>query len=107
MSDYFHPFFPILISSDLDSGLPGTAVYVQVILTGSERFPTGNSDYTFYIDNATSAVFQRAPNGDTSYQFNQTIFSKTGLSNSLHTLTIESGHGGQQSLVLLDSVIYT
>ncbi|KAL5490659.1 hypothetical protein ACEPAI_5493 [Sanghuangporus weigelae] len=85
----------------------GTAVYVQAILTGSITSPDGYSDFTFYIDNVTSGVFQRAPNGDNTYQFNQTIFSKTGLSNSLHTITIESGRAGNKSLVLLDSIIYT
>ncbi|KAL5533481.1 hypothetical protein ACEPAF_5257 [Sanghuangporus sanghuang] len=85
----------------------GTAVYVQAILTGSITSPDGNSDFTFYIDNVTSGVFQRAPNGDNTYQFNQTVFSRTGLSNSLHTLTIESGRAGNKSLVLLDSIIYT
>ncbi|KAL5512007.1 hypothetical protein ACEPAH_5226 [Sanghuangporus vaninii] len=85
----------------------GTAVYVQAILTGSRTSPDGNSDFTFYIDNVTSGVFQRAPNGDNTYQFDQTVFSKTGLSNSLHTLTIESGRAGDKSLVLLDSIIYT
>ncbi|KAL5528883.1 hypothetical protein ACEPAG_4857 [Sanghuangporus baumii] len=85
----------------------GTAVYVQAILTGSITSPDGNSDFTFYIDNVTSGVFQRAPNGDNAYHFGQTIFSKTGLSDSLHTITIESGRAGNKSLVLLDSIIYT
>lgn len=87
--------------------LIGTAVYVQVILTGSETSPDGNTDYTFSIDNENAGVFQQSPNGDSTYKFNQTVFSKTGLSNSLHTLTIESGHAGKKALVLLDSIIYT
>ena len=93
-----------LSTSELFSG---TAVYVQAILTGSTTSPNGNSDFTFFIDNVTEGAFHRAPNGDKSYQFNQTVFSKTGLSNSLHTLRIDSGHAGETSLVLLDSIVYT
>ncbi|EJD06216.1 uncharacterized protein FOMMEDRAFT_18373 [Fomitiporia mediterranea MF3/22] len=85
----------------------GTAVYVSVILTGSITSPDGRSDFTFLIDNATAGVFQKEPNGDSSYQFNQIVFSQTGLENQLHTITIQSGNGGKKSIVLLDSIIYT
>ena len=57
---------------------PGTAVYVQAILTGSTTSPNGNSDFTFFIDNVTSGAFHRAPNGDKPYQFNQTVFFQDG-----------------------------
>ncbi|KAL5528884.1 hypothetical protein ACEPAG_4858 [Sanghuangporus baumii] len=85
----------------------GIAVYVQVILTGSPNFPVGNSDFTFYIDNDEVGTFQKLADGDTSYQWNQTVFSKNDLSNSLHTLVIEVGRSDNESLFLLDSIIYT
>ncbi|KAL5490658.1 hypothetical protein ACEPAI_5492 [Sanghuangporus weigelae] len=85
----------------------GSAVYVQVILTGSPNFPVGNSDFTFYIDNVEVGTFQKLADGDTSYQWNQTVFSKNNLSNSLHTLIIEVGRSDNESLFLLDSIIYT
>ena len=83
-----------------------------MIITGSIEdangtYPDGNSDYTFFLDNNIEGVFQKAPDGDPKYYFNQTVFSKEGLNNSLHTLKIEAGHSGQKALVLLDSVIYT
>ncbi|KAI5117400.1 hypothetical protein M0805_004622 [Coniferiporia weirii] len=85
----------------------GTAVYVVCILTGTSTSPDGNTDMTFKIDNVTTGVFQKQPNGDATYHFNQTVFAQTGLPNTLHTITIESGHAGQKALVLLDSIIYT
>lgn len=78
-----------------------------MILTGTESSPDGNTDYTFYLDNNIEDVFQKSPNGDSTYHFNQTVFSRDGLDNTLHTLTIEAGHSGKKALVLLDSVIYT
>ena len=85
----------------------GTAVYVNVILTGSTSAPDGNTDYTFKVDNVTKGEFQKSPDGNSTYLFNQTVFALTGLDNSLHTLTIESGHNKKKALVLLDSIIYT
>ncbi|KAI5117398.1 hypothetical protein M0805_004620 [Coniferiporia weirii] len=85
----------------------GTAVYVVCILTGTSTSPDGNTDLTFKIDNATTSTFQRAPNGNATYLFNQTVFAQTGLPNTLHTITIESGHAGQKALILLDAIIYT
>ena len=90
----------------------GVAVYVNVIITGSTAgangsITDGNSDYTFFLDDDVEGVFQKAPDGDTTYYFNQTVFSRVGLNNTLHTLRIESGHLGETVLVLLDSIIYT
>lgn len=62
---------------------------------------------TFIIDGSTVSSFEKAPNNDTSYNFNQTVFSQTGLSNGSHTLQLQSGHAGNKALVLLDAVIYT
>ena len=90
-----------------DKILIGTAFYVQVILTGSIELPPGKTDLTFYIDGAVVGRFRREADGDSSYKFNQTIFSRAGLSNKLHTLRIESGREGDACLLLLDSIIYT
>ena len=85
----------------------GVAVYVQAILTGSTTSPDGNADYTFLIDGSVVGVFQHSPNGDTTYQFNQTVYQNTSLSNAPHVLVIESGASGKKSLILLDAVIYS
>ncbi|EJD00599.1 uncharacterized protein FOMMEDRAFT_159347 [Fomitiporia mediterranea MF3/22] len=85
----------------------GTAVFVKCILTGSSRRPNGNTDLTFYLDNEETSTFRQTPNGDTTYEYNQTVFSATGLSDAEHNIRLETGHAGQQALVLLDSIIYT
>lgn len=59
------------------------------------------------IDESTVGVFQKAPDNDTSYQFNQTVLAHTGMENTLHTLKIQIGQEGKKALVLLDSIIYT
>lgn len=85
----------------------GTAVYVVCILTGSAASPDGNTDMTFMLDGKDVGSFEKAPDGDATYHFNQTVFSATGLSNSSHTLQVQSGHAGQKALILLDAVVYT
>ncbi|KAL5478441.1 hypothetical protein ACEPAI_2625 [Sanghuangporus weigelae] len=85
----------------------GTAVYVNCILTRSSSGPNGNTDLTFKIDNVTVGTFEQVPDGDTTYHFGVTVFSMSGLGNTVHTLSIESGHAGSRALVLLDSIIYT
>ncbi|KAI5117401.1 hypothetical protein M0805_004623 [Coniferiporia weirii] len=85
----------------------GTAVYVICILTGSTPLLDGNTDMTFKIDDVTTGVFEKQLNPSATYLFNQTVFAQTGLPNTLHTITIESGLAGQAALVLLDSIIYT
>ncbi|EJD06217.1 uncharacterized protein FOMMEDRAFT_145466 [Fomitiporia mediterranea MF3/22] len=85
----------------------GIAVYVQVILTGTiPNILVADSDFTFFIDDTLVGTFQNSTS-DLFYVYNQTIFSITGLSNSLHNFTIEVGRTGMASLVLLDSIIYT
>ena len=78
-----------------------------MILTGIYINPISTSDYTFFLDDNIEGVFQKAPDGDSTYHFNQIVFSRDGLANTLHTLRIEAGHSGNTALVLLDSVIYT
>ncbi|EJD06284.1 uncharacterized protein FOMMEDRAFT_166512 [Fomitiporia mediterranea MF3/22] len=85
----------------------GAAVYVNCILTRSASSPDGNTDLTFFLDDTEAGVFQMSPNGDTTYHFNSTVFSMTGISNSSHTLRMESGLAGQKAMILLDSIIYT
>ena len=85
----------------------GTAVYVNCILTGSESRPNGNTDLTFRVDDVTLGSFEQTPDGDRAYRFGVTVFATTGLDNSVHTLSIESGRAGRRALVLLDSIIYT
>ncbi|EJD00600.1 uncharacterized protein FOMMEDRAFT_30583 [Fomitiporia mediterranea MF3/22] len=85
----------------------GIAVFVNCILTRSNHSPIGNTDLTFYLDGKDAFTFRQQPNGDATYDFNQTVYSATGLRNVQHNIRLETGHAGQQALVLLDSIIYT
>lgn len=67
----------------------------------------GRSDLVFKIDDSVAGTFRKEPDGNPAYEFDQTVFSTTGLSNRLHTLTIESGGQGRECMILLDSIIYT
>lgn len=77
---------------------------MNCILTGSETGPDGNTDMTFFLDGSAVGSFKRQPDGDTSYSFNQTVFSKENLTNTAQILV---GLGRQKALILLDSIVYT
>lgn len=77
------------------------------ILTGSSANPDGNSDMAFILDGTNFSPFERPPDGNTTFLYNQTVFSVADLSEGLHTITIDSGLNGNQALVLLDRIIYT
>ena len=71
---------------------PGTAVYVYCILSGSAASQNWTTDLTFVLDNTTVGVFLKQPSNDSSSDdFGQLVFSTTGLTNSTHILTIQSG----------------
>ncbi|KAL5507584.1 hypothetical protein ACEPAH_7040 [Sanghuangporus vaninii] len=95
-----------IISASAD--FTGTAVYIYCILTSSSSSPNGNTDMTFYVDDQEVGSFSRPSDGDRSYQYNQVVFSWSGLDGSTnHNVRLESGHSGQQALVLLDRIVYT
>ena len=85
----------------------GSAVYVYCILTRHIPFPDGNTDMTFFIDNEQVGIFTQTTNGDPSFQYNALVYRNTSLENAPHTFRLESGHLGQQALVLLDYLVYT
>ncbi|KAL5523488.1 hypothetical protein ACEPAG_7661 [Sanghuangporus baumii] len=95
-----------IISASAD--FTGTAVYIYCILTRSNSSPDGNTDMTFYVDDQEVGSFSLPSDGDNSYQYNQAVFSWSGLDGSTnHNVRLESGHSGQQALVLLDRIVYT
>lgn len=77
------------------------------MLTRSETSPNGNSDMTFYIDDAQVGNFSQSPNGDKAYAYNQLVFYKSDLSQGEHNLTLKNGLAGAKALVLLDQIIYS
>ncbi|KLO18721.1 hypothetical protein SCHPADRAFT_935981 [Schizopora paradoxa] len=85
----------------------GSAVYVVCILTGTSQDPNGNSDMVFFIDGVEDNRFQQGPNGNPDYQFNSVVYSNESLTMESHNITIVTGTLGEQSLVLLDRIIYS
>ena len=86
---------------------PGTAVYVMCIITHSDVSPDGNTDMVFLLDGAQVGTLEQPPTNDTTYFYNQTVFSQTGLAFGPHTIRIEVGHNDTKALILLDRIIYT
>ena len=86
----------------------GTAVYVICVITLSDVNPDGNTDMVFLLDGVQVGTLEQPPTNDTTYFYNQTVFSQTGLdSGTTHTIRIEVGHNDTRSLILLDRIIYT
>ena len=82
-------------------------MYVVCILTGSTSDPNGNSDMTFLLDGVEKPPFQKSPDGNPAYLYNSVVFSANNLEVTEHNITLVAGKSGQQSLVLLDRIIYT
>ena len=85
----------------------GTAVYVICVITLSDVNPDGNTDMVFLLDGEQVGTLEQPPTNDTTYLYNQTVFSQTGLAFGPHTIRIEVGHNDTRSLILLDRIIYT
>ena len=85
----------------------GIAVYVLCIITHSDVSPDGNTDIVFLLDGVQVGTLEQPPTNDTTYLYNQVVFSQTGLSSQSHTIRIEVGHNDTKALILLDRIIYT
>lgn len=63
---------------------------------------------SFFIDGQPVGAFFKVPPGVDGYDYNVSVYSNTSLTPGLHTLIIQNGRiNGNQSLLLLDSVVYT
>lgn len=87
----------------------GTAVYVLCALDLSTTKKYSNSaDMYFFIDNNFVGAFSQEAPGTTGYEYNVTVFAIVNLLPMEHNITIQNGHvGGPSSLMLLDVIIYT
>ncbi len=61
----------------------------------------------FKIDGVEVGTFIQPPNGNPQYNYSVPVYVNESLPQGFHTVTLESGHLGQKSLVLLDRVVYT
>lgn len=101
--------FSRVSSSSLNDALLGTAIWVFCVLVNTgEPYITIYSNISFELDGAPVGGFSHTPNPNaTQYLYNQTVFSKTGLSNTDHTLVIAAVQGSAASLLLFDWAMYT
>lgn len=81
----------------------GTAIYVFFIL-GAVTFPTSLNSANFTLDNNDPVLFSSQVTG---IQYNVTVFSKTNLTNTLHTLNIVNSGPLVPTYVIFDYAIYT
>lgn len=79
-----------------------------VLVNSGPPYVTINSNISFELDgvSADTLAYNPNPSGPT-YLYNQTVFSKTDLSNTDHTLVIAAVQGSGPSLLLFDWAIYT
>ena len=88
----------------------GTAVWINAIIVNSAS--TSEivifTNITFELDNQIAGTYSHFPSlGASEYEYNVTVFGKTGLDNTAHTLTMAAVQGSQPSLLLFDWAIYT
>jgi len=83
---------------------------VYCAIAHSSGAPDGNSDMTFFIDGEIVGTFSQPPStgSQPDYQYHVPVYVNYSMPATLHTFALQNGHiGGQESLVLLDSIIYT
>ncbi|KAK0446488.1 uncharacterized protein EV420DRAFT_1276697 [Desarmillaria tabescens] len=87
----------------------GTAVYVYCILAPASEHLTGKSDMTFFLDGFQAGTYSSEQDSSSlGYKYNTSVFASETLSPGSHIIQIQSGHsGGDASLILLDSIIYS
>jgi hypothetical protein len=65
---------------------------------------------TFFIDGEVVGTFSQPPSkgSQSDYQYHVPVYVNHSIPAALHTFTLQNGQiGGQESLVLLDSITYT
>ncbi|KAI0084075.1 hypothetical protein BDY19DRAFT_899115 [Irpex rosettiformis] len=83
----------------------GSAVYVYSIIS---RFPSVNTDLTFFIDDEVVGTYTWVSDGDSSFNYNVPVYSNDSIIPGAHTLKVQNGFiGGPESLLLLDYIIYS
>ncbi|KAH9829632.1 uncharacterized protein C8Q71DRAFT_717841 [Rhodofomes roseus] len=66
----------------------GTAIWVYCIIPNYIPYATTLVDLSFQLDGLGLATYYDVPNPNDTYWYNATVFSRTGLSNEVHTLVM-------------------
>jgi hypothetical protein len=86
----------------------GSAVYIYGILSHSKTYPVSQVDLYFFIDGVQVGTFNMAPDGDSTYSYNQLLYANSSMVYASHAITLQNGRvGGPISLTLLDYLIYS
>ncbi|EPT06111.1 hypothetical protein FOMPIDRAFT_9495, partial [Fomitopsis schrenkii] len=87
----------------------GTAIWVYCILANYDKEGlTTFTNASFELDGTPDVTYFHQPDGATDdFEYNVTVYSKTGLSNAKHTLVMTAEQGTSPSLLLFDWALYT
>ncbi|KAJ3556234.1 hypothetical protein NM688_g2137 [Phlebia brevispora] len=86
----------------------GSAIYAYCIISPSSGTLNGNVDMLFYIDGQTVGSFTRDTTGQTTFEYNVSVYANTSIPPGLHTFTLQNGRtDGETSLALLDYMVYS
>ena len=88
--------------------MKGYAVEVFFILAGN-NLPSGvivDSTLAIAIDDEVVATFYHDASNFSNYQYNQSIYSNSSMTNTNHTISVRTS-GEVQSLILFDYLTYT
>lgn len=87
-------------------------MYVFGILPQELSNPVSTSSISFFIDGELKHIFTHTPdivqNSETTFLYDQLLFSFNSLPHGVHNLEIQNGQTDQSpSLILFDYLIYT
>ncbi|KIJ96144.1 hypothetical protein K443DRAFT_107695 [Laccaria amethystina LaAM-08-1] len=100
-------FYPDSTPKSVSVTFNGVAVYAFFITSPVLTTTTTTQTHlNFTLDNALIGAYDFTPDASSTYTYNHSVFSKTGLSNGEHTLVMTTG-GTTAALLLFDYVIYT
>lgn len=105
---------PVAVSGDEaapgkveDATAPGEVEAEDPPEDTEDECPTNAEDHlNFTLDKILIGAYNFEPDASSTYTYNHSVFSKTGLSNGEHTLVITTG-GTMAAVLLFDYVIYT
>lgn len=80
--------------------LLGVGVYVFCLISG-------DANMRFVLDGQSVGKYSHALSNQTAYAYNVLVYSNSTLPAGQHTIQIQNGSPGNQSLALLDHIVYT
>ncbi|KAH9829640.1 uncharacterized protein C8Q71DRAFT_717950 [Rhodofomes roseus] len=85
----------------------GTAVWVYGVVPNYVQYATTFVNVSFELDGKVAGLYTHVPSTSTSYEYNVTLFSNTGLANTQHTLVISPQREPDTSYMAFDWAQYT